>query len=113
MCSGLQGALKYLVHKCSALQAGADPDAADAESGSKPIHAAAFSGHAAVVELLLPLTQPRQGEKWSVEALMAETSSAGSAASPPHTDKVRALLLLAAKDRAPVAEKSQVLLKIP
>ena len=69
------------------LQAGANPDALDSES-AKPIHAAAFSGHAPIVELLIDMTSPRQGEKWSVEALMAETSSAGSASSPEQASQV-------------------------
>lgn len=69
-----------------ALQAEADPNAVDSEM-SKPIHAAAFSGHAAIVEILFPVTSPREGEKWSIDALMAETSSAGSAASPQQASK--------------------------
>ena len=71
------------------LQAGADPNAEDADSGAKPIHAAASAGNAEVVQHLLPLTKPREGEDWSVEGLMADTSSAGDAASPsPANDQV-------------------------
>lgn len=69
-------------------QAGADPNATDTDSEAKPIHAAAFSGHTMVVEELLPVTHPRKGEQWTVESLMAETSSSGSMVSPESADRV-------------------------
>lgn len=83
-----------LAKHIGALQAEADPNAVDSEM-SKPIHAAAFSGHAAIVEILFPETSPREGEKWSVEALMAETSSAGSASSPQQASKALLSSLIA------------------
>lgn len=81
----------FLRLKPFALKAGADANALDADS-SKPIHAAAFSGHAAIVELLFPVTSPREGEKWTVDSLMAETSSAGSAVSSEQAPSVLLLL---------------------
>lgn len=59
------------------------------EEESKPIHAAALNGHVAIVELLYPITKPKGNEKWSIEALMAETSS-GESPSPEQAEKVRA-----------------------
>ena len=67
-------------------QAGANPDAED-ETGSKPIHAAAAAGNESVVRLLLPRTQPGEGQKWTVEDLLADSSSLETSSGQPSPEK--------------------------
>ena len=66
-------------------QGGANPDATEDNSPTRPIDAAAAAQHREIVEMLLPCTTPAEGGNWTADSLLLKAAAVAQGHSHQHS----------------------------